>query len=496
MSRRMICPQCGKRMTMDFQTSKVYCPHCGFVRPDEISGLGEASRTAASKGTRPHVPITYRGELSPRAHAAFRTGQDRLQQGDPAGAITAFLRAADIQPDFTDAHLWIARTTRDASQRDHHLDIALALDPANGEAVRMKMVITGRLTPEQAVRTRREDEPRILRAEAPVSARAEQLLCPRCNGRLTVNQAARRVECRSCGYSAPQASPSHAGSDLLTMALLERRAQAVRWHVGQRLVQCQQCGAEHTIPAGKLSERCRFCGSAQVILSDALDSFEQPDGILPFCTTAQEATASIHKALMRPGQRLAGLFNTNRIRQMSVEGVYLPFWVFDVTVELQTTRSAPGRGLPASSMDAGMDLMTGVAVAAVGSPPAGLLQRLGPYDLSAVTGYAPKWLATHPAELYTIDFDQASLEARAIVARAMRRKHERTIEDERTDEYGRKWTEITRTTTRITHMIFQLLLLPVWIATLIEVDSDTRLALVNGQTGKTVFGQTERPKHG
>lgn len=68
----------------------------------------------------------------------------------------------------------------------------------------------------------------------------------------------------------------------------------------------------------------------------------------------------------------------------------------------------------------------------------------------------------------------------------MRRKHERT------DDMGRQAADVTRTTVRVQNMIFQLLPLPVWIATLTEVDADVRLALVKGQTGKAVFGKAQR----
>ncbi len=42
-------------------------------------------------------------------------------------------------------------------------------------------------------------------------------------------------------------------------------------------------------------------------------------------------------------------------------------------------------------------------------------------------------------------------------------------------------------------MSFRLLLLPVWIATLSEVDGDTRPALVNGQTVRVVLGSARKP---
>ncbi|MCC7205658.1 MAG: hypothetical protein IT323_00030 [Anaerolineae bacterium] len=492
MSFHFTCPQCGQRMTMNFETSQVYCPHCGYVRRDEISALGQPQRPPRPARPTPLPVITYQGELSLRARAAFDTGADLVTRGDAAGALRAFVKAAEIQHDFADAHLWIARLSADPAQRMQHLDTALALDPNNGEAVRLKMVLTGRLTPEQAARSYNEAEPVIAQAQGPVEARADVLICPRCNGNLVVNLDKRRVECRFCGYSAPHVGPDNAGADLLTMAMLERRAQPVRWNVGQRLIVCRQCGAEHTVPPGKLSAHCRFCGSTQVLLGDVLQSFEQPDGIAPFALSPEGAAAAIQKALKNPAQRLANLFNTNRVQSVQVEGVYIPYWVFDVNVEVTTTQTQVLNGILMSDTTKGMDLMPEVAIPGVKSPTPGLLMRLAPYRLGDVEPYQPKWLASQPAALYSIDFDRASLDARELAAKAMRRKHERVVENTRTDERGRQTTDVTRATVRVQNMIFQLLLLPVWIATLTEVDADVRLALVNGQTGKVAFGKAER----
>jgi hypothetical protein len=307
-----------------------------------------------------------------------------------------------------------------------------------------------------------------------------------------VNLEKRRVECRFCGYSAPHEGPANAGADLLTMAMLERRAQPVRWNVGQRLIVCRQCGAEHTVPSGNLSAHCRFCGSTQVLLGDVLQSFEQPDGILPFALSPEDAATAIRKALKNPAQRLASLFNTNRVESIQVEGVYIPYWVFDVNVEFTTTHTEVVNGIPLTDTTKGMDLVSEVAIAAVKSPSPALLMRLAPYRLEDMEPYQPKWLASQPAALYAVDFDRASLDARELAAKAMRRKHERVVENRRTDDTGRQTTDVTRTTVRVQNMIFQLLLLPVWIATLTEMDADVRLALVNGQTGKVVFGKAAR----
>jgi DNA-directed RNA polymerase subunit RPC12/RpoP len=492
MGLNLTCPQCGKRMTLDFSTSKVSCPHCGYVRPDEIAHLEDVTRQAKAQGERPAVDITYHGEIMPSALAAFETGQDWLFKGDRQQALQAFRRSADFQPDFVDAHLWIAKVSDDPGVKREHLDTVLVHDPTHLEALRMLMVLNGRLTPEQAARTHHDDDQQVRQAADPVTARATELLCPTCGGDLTVNDGAQRVECRFCGYSRPQESldTGHVHEDLLSMALLARKATPVRWNVGKRLVKCQQCGAEHTIPAERMSQRCRFCGSNQVIVSDALASFEQPDGLIPFTITPDDAMERIRQQLHSLGERILGFFDSNRVERSTVEGVYLPFWAFDATVAVTETRTIG----TVSSNSSGMEFVDDIAVCAVKSPPPALTVHLNPYDLAAVLPYEPKWLAKVPAQLYSVDFDAASLEARAAISRSLKAKHERQIAEARLANQYRSFEakETVQFTNNVQSMSFQLLLLPVWIATLVEEDGDVRIAVVNGQTGKAALGKAEK----
>src|SRR5215472_11114011 len=109
----LTCPQCGQRMTLDFKTDQVHCPHCGYIRPDEISGLEAKEQTVRAHGAAPPVELTYKGTINPGALAAFNSGQDALFEGDKAGALQHFRRAVDTMPEWTDAHLWIAKVTDD-----------------------------------------------------------------------------------------------------------------------------------------------------------------------------------------------------------------------------------------------------------------------------------------------------------------------------------------------------------------------------------------------
>src|SRR5258708_1691269 len=345
--------------------------------------------------------------------AAFDSGQDALFKGNKQAALDCFQRAADYMPDWPDAHLWIARVSDDEKVKRDELGVVLGLAPNNLEAVRMIMVLDGKLTPEQAAQTYHDNDPQVQQAPDAVSAKVASLICPKCGGELTVNQLLNRVECRFCGYTAPLSKHASTDGTLLSMALLERKAQPVKWSVGGRVVKCQQCGAEHTIPSGQMSQRCRFCGSTQVIVGDALGSFTQPEALLPFTLDDALAKENVEHALHGLGERFVGLFKSNKVEREAVEGVYLPFWVFDAVIEVTRVKSV---GFVEEERTTTTDAQYDVAVCAVKSPPRELTAQLGAYDLRAAIQYDPHWLAKYPAQMYSIDFDAASLDARAASA--------------------------------------------------------------------------------
>lgn len=486
MADEMTCPKCGKRMRYDFAQEKILCKACGYS-PLDAKAAENAARPRAE------IDITHYGEINANALSAFRTGHDYLHNGDKAKAIEAFKRSAYFQKDFVDAYLWLAKLDDDEAVKRKYLSEVLALDSSNPEAMREMMILNGDLTREQAARTHHHNDIRTQQAGQPVGTQTDVLLCPICSGHLTVNDQTGVVECKFCGHKEQRPVNRHTRSESLSMALMARKAQAVKWVIGERLLHCNECGAERTIPARKLSDECPFCGSTHVIMRDTLDSFEQPSGIVPFTITREAAADSIQKQLKSFTQRVANFFDNNRVKRAVIDGVYLPFWLFDAMLDVTETRTYKGTTrdsrfamAQAQTRTTYTDGLNNVPVCAVTSPAKNMTEKLGKFDMSAAVAYEPKLLAKYPAELYNIDFDKASLEARSIASTIVREKRESL--EVPGDQYDISIFAMVKS------MSFQLMLLPVWVATLTEEDGDIRTALVNGSSGKVVLGRAEKRK--
>lgn len=489
MAIKLNCPDCGERMAFDLATTRVHCKHCGY---QPSTGLDQRAAEIRAKGPPPNVTIANERDINPRAVSLFYTAHDALFQGNKTEALLNLKRALEIQPDFLEAHLWVAKVSEDEAVQRDHLGSILAYDPGHMDATRMLLVLNGRLTPGQAARTYHENEPRLQNPEGPVSTHTTTLRCPNCKGDLTIIEATGQVVCRFCGYQGARPAHQDTAGDSLVAALLERKAERVKWVIGERLLRCDECGAERTLSGEQLSARCPFCGSNHVIEQDALGSFEQPEGLIPFRVSREEAGAHIKKQLKRFSERLKSWFDNNKVAAATLNGYYLPFWFFDGMVQISrttiVTKSSTDRYRPQLEPyqhETLNDAVFDVEVCGVKSPSAELTRGLGNYAPDDAVAYTPELLAKYPAQLYTLDFDQAALEARSLISTVMRAKHK-----------GHETDNVSITVfSNIQQMTFRLLLAPVWIAHLVEEDGDQRTALVNGQTGQVVLGKTERGRH-
>ena len=438
----------------------------------------------------PTFKISHPGDLNPWARSAFNTGMTCVGQQKWDEAAQAFYRALETERYFLDAHYWIALLATEPVEKRRHLEEVIAMRPNHMEAIHELMVLDGKLDPDSAALDPYA-EPEKREARGAVGIETTALECAQCGSpQMTINDETGLATCGSCGH----VQERHLGAveqGMLTMALLQRRSKAVRWVVGKYLLACENCGAERTLSARKMAQQCPFCGSTHVIEQDALESFQQPDGLIPFKVTRAVAGDIIKMRLAGFGERVKGWFVKKRVQQARMTGIYLPFWVFDAAVDVrQTVTRMPSENesynrnlLGSISQSLVMaDAMNNVLVYAAKSPSPKLVQQVGRYHFIDTVPYEPALLAKYSAELYSIDFDDASLEARGQIGRAMREKYTRRASGMTVNIF-----------TEFRQVSFRLLLLPVWVATLIEEDGDIRPALVNGQTGQVVLGRARKP---
>lgn len=488
------CLYCGGKMQISREHGKIQCTECGkFMDGTEPPTVEQSSAEAAPTETGESWQmgnLLYQGDMASWTRTLVSTLRTDLYRGDRKAALRTCERLLEMEREFLDAHMWIAKLHPDPDVQREHLETLLSLSPRNAEARRMLLVLKGDITQAESDRAADVYHDNTREATEAVESATEVLLCPLCRGTLTTNDDG-SVQCAFCSYADDSAAhavkPSKDTS--LAVALIKQRGKAVRWQVGERMVHCHECGAERVLPRGKMSDRCPFCNSMHVVVEDVLGAFRQPDGLVKFKVNKPRALALIEAQLDSRVEKMKGWFIQNKVERIDLHGVFLPYWVFDIFGEviIRDDYKDKNKYINTPNFERWEEIaqMHNVPVPAVKSPSKALLQQILPYDLSVHVPYTPKMLAKFAAELYTLDFDRASLAVRSVFRKGMIAK------------YPNVNPNATRTvTSQINDMEMQLLLLPAWVATLHEVDGDVRSAVVNGQTGELALGRARKPKGG
>ncbi len=411
-----------------------------------------------------------------------------LKQGNRAGAAR-HLRTLTMESKFPDAWIWLTATTDDPAERKEYLERALLLNPAHPLANDAMAILQGRvsLTEQGQQPTDCSNPPDWNNPRQQVTT----IKCPQCGGEMHYEPGTAEVACPYCAHQVPlpQANVLDGAARLVGDLRLKRRYRDQTWVGVERIAHCQSCGAELTTHH-RLSQQCVFCGSTNVLVENREWALQQPDGFLPFAVGEEQAAEAIREA-QQAGLRRFTTWITGQDKAQEVwnlQGVYIPFWVFDGFVDVHTWSEEKSAFAPKSVLteELGEDKMMfdNLMFIAVDIPALSHLERIFPYTLAKMTPYEPRFLADWPVFLYNRDVDAAAMEADRAMP-AMARQQAGALPVPASQSSSRP--VMVRRSFQTSGLTYQLVLLPVWVA-LLRADDELRLALVNGQTGKVALG--------
>ena len=181
--------------------------------------------------------------------------------------------------------------------------------------------------------------------------------CPACTGPLHFVGASGKLECDYCGaqYEVADIEKLYADKEAAAAAASEKaeaKAEANRqkmadmesqgWDTsglssdwgaeadGMKAYNCPSCGAELICDASTAATSCPYCGNPTVVpgqFSGAL----KPDFVLPFKLSKEDAVAALKNHYKGKPLLPKAFTNGNHIEK--IQGVYVPFWMFDGQAE-------------------------------------------------------------------------------------------------------------------------------------------------------------------
>ena len=191
------------------------------------------------------------------------------------------------------AHIWLTELTDDPTEKPAHLEQALACDPNNAVARRGLAVLEGRLKPEDIIdpdqKPAKEQITNASETETPQPVDARRFVCPQCGGVMAFEPGDTSVRCTYCDHHQTIFSALKDGLLVeehdFVVALATTKGHTLP--AGMHVFQCRGCQAKLVLTR-ELSAHCPYCGSSHIVEIETPEMV-QPEGIIPFVVTAEDA---------------------------------------------------------------------------------------------------------------------------------------------------------------------------------------------------------------
>ena len=257
--------------------------------------------------------------------------------------------------------------------------------------------------------------------------------CPECGGDLQWSPVKQALQCPYCGTVVPwtPAQVADPGTSIVEHDLaqaLERPEAQRGWGAERVEVKCQSCHAISVFVAGRVAQRCEFCGSPAIVPHESQKDAITPQSVLPFKISDGQVRDAIRRWY---GTRW---FAPNKLKRAALtdtlHGVYLPYWTFDAHVDAdwsadagyyyyetehytdsqgksQTRQVRHTRWVPASGSIA--HFFDDELVAGTTGVHAGLLAQVEPFPTTTdLKPYTPEFVRGWTVERYQVDLRKAS----------------------------------------------------------------------------------------
>lgn len=343
--------------------------------------------------------------------------------------------------------------------------------------------------------------------------------CPACTGPLHYSAKSGKLECDYCGSSfdvaeiealyarkEAEAAAAKQAADAKAEAAQAARAEAVEataasggWDTsdlsrdwgaeadGLRVYSCPSCGAELICDRSTAATACPYCGNPAIVpgqFSGAL----RPDYILPFRLSKDDAVQALRAHYKGKPFLPRSFTSANHIEQ--IQGVYVPFWLFDGGAEGAASYRASNTNVYETGdyeitetrhyhvVRAGSLAFEKIPVDASSKMPDDHMDSIEPFDYAQLRPFSTAYLPGYLADKYDVTIDDSrdrtDTRCRETLAQALR---------DTVTGYGACVTEREDIALRRGKVHYALL--PVWMLSTKWHGQDFLFAM-NGQTGKLV----------
>mgnify|MGYP002523223094 CR=1 FL=1 len=250
---------------------------------------------------------------------------------------------------------------------------------------------------------------------------------------------------------------------------------------------CPDCGAEIITDSNTAATFCVYCGNTSIIKSRLSGEFA-PSKIIPFKIEKKKAVeAFIH---LRKGRPLTPKFFTSEKNIEKIQGVYIPFWLYDInvsgTIDAKATKVTSWRSGDThyTKTDYYKIVRSGdmsynhVPVDGSTRFDNDMMNSIEPFDYSKLIDYNHAYLSGFLAEKYDVSKDDAFKDAKDRTLNSTRQEMLSSVVG-----YSSKVVTSSDLDCSIKNDLY--VLLPVWMVN-VKYNDKYYLFAMNGESGKFI----------
>ena len=311
-------------------------------------------------------------------------------------------------------------------------------------------------------------------------ATSTQLVCPNCAGTLQFDPTIGKMKCIFCDSVFSQEE----AEQFFTQQNEEEeiKESGADWGEdadGMRAYSCSTCGAEILCDQNTAATRCPYCDNTTVIEAQ-LSGAIKPDVVIPFAFTKEQAMEKYkgyyEKRKLIPKDFLSG----SRVEE--IQGVYVPFWLYDGSVSIDAEFEAADitdNGIEITRKIYKADRRGNIAFENVPADaskrmPDDIMDSVEPFDFGQLKPFSMTYMPGFLAERFDVEGDDDLERAEKRVTNTAKQKTRATVRHDEVTE--------TRGDYKVNYTKKKYALLPIWYLTTSWNGKQWNFAM-NGQTG-------------
>lgn len=320
--------------------------------------------------------------------------------------------------------------------------------------------------------------------------KALEYKCPNCSAALSFDPGQQRVACPNCGTVFENEALSAIAEDAQGGGFDwgdYKRSFARSERLETKVYQCQGCSALIEADENTAATKCPYCDS-NVVLQDRIEGGLKPNAIIPF-KIDKKAVPALVQDFYKGKKLLPRNFFSENISER-VQGVYVPFWLFDanvighISMNSSITHTHREGNYQVSVTEhyrherGGNMNFCKVPVDASSKFDDDLMDSIEPYDYSALTEFSSSYLTGFVADRFDSDPEQELPRAQDRMVNSAVSALESTVSN-----YGP--CTLASANMHVSRADVKYVFLPVYLFNCNYMGKRYRYA-VNGQTGKVV----------